>query len=114
MNRIILLSVLITVLIFLGLVTFNGALLAFALPLLVLLATGFILQPKAVDLRVERRISEERVVQGTAVTAAPAAASFLSCAAIAKAGFCSTLPNRNSVRSAMVPGCDQLRTVRCS
>lgn len=67
-NRTILLSVLITVLIFFGLVTFNGIMLALALPLIVLLAAGFILQPEALHLRAERSISEERVVHGTAVS----------------------------------------------
>ena len=64
MNRTILLSVLICVLVFFGLVTFNGVLLAFALPLVLLLAASFILQPGEFNLRVQRTLSEERVVQG--------------------------------------------------
>jgi uncharacterized protein (DUF58 family) len=63
-----LLSALICVLVFLALATFSGVLLAFALPLVLLLAAGLILRPGEVDLRVQRVLSEARVMQGTAVT----------------------------------------------
>lgn len=67
MKRTILLSLLICLLVLTGLATFNGVLLTFALPLVLLVAAALFLRPSEVVLTAQRVLSEERVMQGTAV-----------------------------------------------
>jgi uncharacterized protein (DUF58 family) len=67
-KRTVLLSSLICILVLAGLAAFNGVLLALALPLVLFVATALFLQPGTVNVTVRRVLSEERVMQGTAVS----------------------------------------------
>ncbi len=67
MHRLVLLIGLVDVLILVGMATFQGAMLALALPLLVLLAVGFYGGPQQPCLRVTRSLSAERVAPSVPV-----------------------------------------------
>lgn len=67
MNRVLILSSIIYILIILALATLNGALLASAIPFLIYLGAGLLFGPETLDLQAERRISAERVFPGEPV-----------------------------------------------
>ena len=68
MKRTLLLNLLIYILIILGLATLQGVLLALALPLVLYVAAGLFWRPGQIRLSAQRALSEERVMQGTAVS----------------------------------------------
>ena len=67
-KRTVLLSLLICILVLSALATFNGMLLALALPLVLFVAAGLFLRPSEIVLTAQRVLSEERVMQETDVT----------------------------------------------
>ncbi len=67
MKRLLLLSVVIYALVILGLVTLQGQILIFALPLILYLGVAFLHRPGAVCLTASRSLSSDRVTQGTPI-----------------------------------------------
>jgi uncharacterized protein (DUF58 family) len=67
MRRVLLLSSLAYALLFLGLGTLNGGMLALAIPLVVLLGAAFLWRPETPQLRIVRSLSVESVLPGTPV-----------------------------------------------
>ncbi len=67
MNRVLILSSVIYILVILALATLNGVLLASAIPFLIYLGAGLLFGPERLDLQAERRISAERVFPGVPV-----------------------------------------------
>lgn len=67
MQRIIVLSIVIYLLILSALITLNGDLLAFALPFVIYLSVGLIFRPEKIQFRVNRSLSADRVTPYTPV-----------------------------------------------